>query len=217
MIEQIFPAVRSTIVLNGVAAWNTLIPYMKASPCLIAADGAAQTLDNLGVTPHHIVGDGDSCPRDKWLDLYELVEEQTTTDFQKALNFAKSRNAFPALIMGIQGGELDHTWGNFYLFMQARELGPIFFLDAQELGGMPLMKMGTALFDETFYGESALGTKISLLPFPSLLATSQGWKWPLQKTRLTQDKELSLRNETRLKRWRVTVRGKGALIWELAC
>lgn len=58
MLDQILNSHKSVIVLNGSIEGETLLPYIAKSDCIIAADGAAMQLDQWGIEPHYIVGEG---------------------------------------------------------------------------------------------------------------------------------------------------------------
>ena len=83
---------------------------------IIAADGGLKTLERLGLTPDHIVGDLDS--------LYEtpsgenftrLPHVKDTTDTFEAVRIGQAHGFVEFHIFGGTGGRLDHTLANIQL------------------------------------------------------------------------------------------------------
>ena len=76
---------------------------------LVAADGGADHIATAGLTPEAIIGDFDSLSQpEDWLGRTRLlrIEEQETTDFEKALY---STYAPVTIALGMTGGRFDHT------------------------------------------------------------------------------------------------------------
>ena len=91
---------KSILFLNGtlpnVSRWNDL-----NGVCLIAADGGAlQKLRLQGMSPHVVVGDGDTLKAvepSSSLKIH-IDDDQETTDFEKCLAYIKGRNLSPTLV-----------------------------------------------------------------------------------------------------------------------
>ncbi|MEL7430909.1 MAG: thiamine diphosphokinase [Chlamydiota bacterium] len=214
-IDLLFAQAKSIIVLDGLLDWNPFVRHLAKAPFLVAADGAADSLGAIGISPQYVVGDGDSCIMDRCKERYQLIEEQTTTDFQKSLQFTYNQGKRPTLVLGVNGGEFDHILGNFYIVMQEKEPRTVTFLDAQQHKNRTIIKVGVPLANEIFYGKSPVGTNVSLLPFPEMVCYSTGLTWPLTGNRLSLEQNLSLRNKTSSKNWSVNVEGKGLVVYDL--
>src|SRR5690606_5762136 len=76
---------------------------------LVGADGGGDAIADAGLMPQAIIGDLDSlADPQSWAGRTTLlrIEEQETTDFQKALY---STSAPVTLALGMTGGRFDHT------------------------------------------------------------------------------------------------------------
>jgi thiamine pyrophosphokinase len=142
---------------------------------IIAADGAANKLKEMQITPAIIVGDLDSVDK-TLLTTSPFIQDknQSSTDFEKCLAYLKNENLLPALIVGIDGGYLDHILHNINLFL-ATEC--IFYT--------PNMMGFTIKTNSQKKFSTQIGTKISLLGLPTAVVTTQGLKWELQENQLT--------------------------------
>ncbi|MDR2158233.1 MAG: thiamine diphosphokinase, partial [Holosporaceae bacterium] len=84
---------------------------------IVAADGAANTLIQNGIEPDIIIGDLDSVDDNTLLCRTHLkIDSQVHTDFEKALNFIEEKSISPAIVMGVDGGYIDHVLGNISIF-----------------------------------------------------------------------------------------------------
>lgn len=92
---------------------------------LIVADGAFNNLPGMDLVPDAVIGDMDSLD---W-DLYEQynylhngkikfikVDEQETNDFEKCLTYAQNHSYKNVLVLGLNGGLLEHTLNNWSVF-----------------------------------------------------------------------------------------------------
>lgn len=161
-----FHQYRSILCLNGD------LPAADFFDCdlpIIAADGAANRLEKIGVTPQLIIGDLDSVSpslRESIKTLY--IPDQATSDYQKSLVYLKENNLLPSIIVGIHGGYLDHVINNLNLFLNTNCVlysPPVigFVLKANESKSLDL----------------PLHTKISFIGIPSADVTTKGLKWEL--------------------------------------
>ena len=67
------------------------LELLKATPVIIACDGAVQNLHERGLVPSAIVGDLDSIPSEMlrlYADRIHTVEDQEINDLTKAVRFA---------------------------------------------------------------------------------------------------------------------------------
>ena len=164
-------AANNTAILLGGAAIDSAVldRALSLSPRLICADGGANTAVELGLRPEAVVGDMDSVTQDTRaaLDLpFHHDTDQETTDFEKALAFAK---ADILICMGFLGQRLDHSLAAMNAltkFPQKRAIlvgtDDICFLSPP---------------DVTL--DTAEGDRVSLFPMTSASARSTGLRWPL--------------------------------------
>lgn len=81
---------------------------------LIAADGAYNELYNLEITPDIVVGDMDSIKNENISEGIELfhLRDQNTNDFEKCILYLDENSNQDILILGLNGGVLEHTLNN---------------------------------------------------------------------------------------------------------
>lgn len=174
--------VRSILCLNG-----DLPPaaFFARDLPLIAADGAANRLYAAGLLPDLVIGDLDSI-QDPVRDQCPLLlnKDQSTTDFEKCLDYLQENHLLPALIVGTQGGSLDHTLNNISLFLATDSL----------LYAPPLVGFGLSAGKEIL--TLPADTKISLLGFPEATLSTEGLRWELHQQRLTFPGKNSCFNRT---------------------
>lgn len=99
------------VTLAGGADFTTadLTLALSLAPCLVAADGGANLLADMGHAPAAIIGDIDSLRADlqhTLKDSIHRIEEQDSTDFDKCLTRI---DAPIVLALGFAGARLDHT------------------------------------------------------------------------------------------------------------
>ncbi|MDR0742109.1 MAG: thiamine diphosphokinase [Puniceicoccales bacterium] len=146
--------------------------FQKIQLPIIAADGAANSLAAMGIMPHMIIGDLDSVRQDLLVDgKFIKLGDQNSSDFEKALNYLGNNNFLPSIILGMNGGYMDHVLNNINIFAQTNSI----FLGENILG---LMLMGTHLFN------LKIGTKLSLFGIPKCRITTEGLKWNLSMKEL---------------------------------
>ena len=107
------------IFLNGKISFKILKKYYKKGVYLICADGASNSLKKHKIIPNIILGDLDSSKKEtleyfrkKGVEIRK-IEEQETTDFEKALMYAMEFNLNKILIFGASSKRQDHTLNNY--------------------------------------------------------------------------------------------------------
>ena len=111
------------IVANG-----ALIPTQKAiceikdADMIIAADGGAVHLHQMGVLPQAIIGDLDSIPKDtliffkqKKIPVITHPSRKNQTDTELCIDYAVEQGATEIVFLGGTGHRLDHTLANIFL------------------------------------------------------------------------------------------------------
>lgn len=151
---------------------------------LVAIDGGGDTALQAGLRPDAVIGDMDSLSpagQQALHDVLHRIDEQETTDFDKALRHI----AAPlVLAVGVTGGRYDHELAMMNVLLRNPDrpclvLGPghIVFLCPPELRlDLPV------------------GTDIGLFPFGSARIASQGLEWPTDGLLLTPDGRTSTSN-----------------------
>ena len=135
---------------------------------LIAADGAANKLHKLGITPNVVIGDLDSI--DPHLEVERIhVEDQSRCDYEKSMVYLTDHGLLPTIILGSNGGDLDHILNNMNVFMTCP---PGNLLYTPPLYGSVISQSQTIL-------KLPLHTKVSLIGLPQARLITQGLKWNL--------------------------------------
>lgn len=142
---------------------------------LLAADGAAIRLFKKGIIADFVIGDLDSFNQSDLKNDFEQEKviydsSQETNDFQKVLDFALKKGYKNALVVGFQGGELEHTLNNWNVLLKYTKL------------------LNLCVYDKNRYaipleGAYKLNCKkneiISLIPHKQALVTTRNLKWEL--------------------------------------
>lgn len=114
--KNVFSAMtyKSILCLSGELPQKDFFEKMQLP--VIAADGAANKLHALGITPHIVIGDLDSvCPS---LNVNRLhIHDQSRCDYEKSMEYLEQNGLLPTIILGSSGGDLDHILNNISIFM----------------------------------------------------------------------------------------------------
>ena len=88
---------------------------------IIAADGGAQSLDKIGITPNLVVGDFDSgyIPDGVEHIRYKVEKDETDTHLAFAEGVCRGYDIF--YVFGGVGGREDHTFANYCLLYYAKK------------------------------------------------------------------------------------------------
>ena len=118
----------SVIFLNGDLPVRILKKYSFKHCYKICADGAANSLKKIGITPDIILGDFDSIKKDT-LKFYKKkkieirkIDDQDTTDFEKSLMYALENGLNDIVIFGAISRRPDHTLNNFSILKRYYKL-----------------------------------------------------------------------------------------------
>jgi len=182
---------KSVICLNGnLPSPDFFRSVSSLGISIIAADGAAIKLIDMGVDPNFIVGDMDSFTGNV-SEITEIikVEDQNYTDFDKAITFMKERNLAPCLILGINGGEIDHILNNLATFVRYSHEIDIWFYDIPSVGQAKIGKSSSDLECNVDKGST-----ISLFSFSNGKITTKGLVWEIDSESFDIIKKSAARN-----------------------
>lgn len=203
---------RSVIGLNGRLPSRMLVEQLTSQfqlP-LIAVDGAYDQLRKIGFHPDVLIGDLDSVQTigKGSFDVHPnalatlsviKIEDQDTSDFQKAYHYASEQRLLPAIVLGLNGGFFDHSLHNTELFMEMEAI-------AYDCPLLILTFTGTKIFH---FEEN---TKLSLFGAPVGRIYSKGLRWELQDYLLSFGKSSSSFNRCEMDVQKLTVTGGKALL-----
>ncbi len=113
------------ILANGNAPQKSVIQFLKKKnySTLICADGGANHAKKLGLTPDYIIGDLDSV-KQQTINFYKSkskiirLKRQNDTDVEKCLKFAIKKGFKDAVLLGVTGDRLDHTFCNLGIIIK---------------------------------------------------------------------------------------------------
>ncbi len=171
---------------------------------LICTENAALVLRDLNIMPNVIMGDLDSLPEQPpSVALQSLqasfpeavvhyIEDQNTTDFEKALQFAVAHKFKNILCLGVLGNSADHGIYNLFLTQRYSRFFSLLLMHTVKQSCQWIFSLPPECHIYTKKGEI-----ISFFPFSQATLTSQGLKWELNHTLLSQETgDMSVRNIT---------------------
>lgn len=175
--ETIVSTSRPVCLVGGASATNADISnVLQLVAGFVAVDSGADTLLRAGITPIAVVGDLDSLSqtaRDTFANLLCQIDEQSTTDFEKAL----TRVAAPAIIaLGFTGGRMDHILSVLNVMSRFPDK-PVLLTDRDDVSF--LVAKGRSVF------AMPKGSRISLMPVAPATVSLQGVVWPFSQTLMT--------------------------------
>ena len=156
------------------------------APHIVAADGGADALSAMGVTPDAGIGDMESLLGTLHPDVRVLrVAEQETTDFEKCLIHM---NAPFYLGVGFLGGRLDHTLAVLHGLVRHRG-GPVVLIGEVDV---------VFAAPRAWSMEMAAGARVSFFPvMPCRGVASTGLRWPIDGLHLAAGTQIGTSNEAR--------------------
>jgi thiamine pyrophosphokinase len=156
---------------------------------VIAADGAANRLAEIGIIPDFIIGDMDSFNGDDTVVFQNSVilsnPDQETNDFEKILRFAIEKKYSRMLVAGFHGGELEHTLNNWSVFIRFARLLNLCIYDKDRYG---------IVANSSLRLQTKLNEIISIIPQPEAVITTHNLRWALTKEQLRLGSREGARN-----------------------
>lgn len=191
------------ILANGKPPSKSVIEYLKNKNFnyLICADGGANSAKRLNLIPDIIIGDYDSI-NESTLNYYKkkskIIKQkrQNDTDVEKCLKFAIRNKFDEAILLGVTGDRLDHTFCNLGIVIKYYNLIAVKIIaESSYLSAYTGYNELDTIRDETIsiYGIS-----------PNTKIISEGLRYPLRNISLPfGEKEstsnIALSNKVKLK------------------
>ncbi|MDT8445531.1 MAG: thiamine diphosphokinase [bacterium] len=163
-------------------------PLWNAAPTRLAADGAINWLEPLGLVPDLVIGDLDSQDSARLPQVQRLrLEDQNDTDADKALSYLREKGLRQVLIFGGLGGRADMSLYNLFLFLRHPDLSLEFRQGSERIFLAP----------RRFTLKARPGSRLSLLPLGGLVSglDLEGVKWRLKDATLDPTGVLSASNQ----------------------
>jgi thiamine pyrophosphokinase len=166
------------IIANGRALESDLArKAVISASIIIAADGGALSCKESEIRPDFIIGDFDSVSRELLEHFHDVevihLEDQYSTDMEKALNFATSLSPDRLIVLSAFGKRMDHTGANLLFLTEYNEQIPVTIYD--NYGCMRILKAGEHILNYP------PGTIISFFsPYPVKNLTLKGFRYNLE-------------------------------------
>lgn len=192
-----------TLVGGGPFSARDLGLALARAPVPVAADGGADRLLQLGVTPRAVIGDMDSIsdaargaiPADR----QHRIAEQMTTDFDKAL---RGIEAPLVLALGFAGARLDHGLAAMATLMARAERRCIL------IGPKDLAFAAPARLQL----DVVPGDPLSLFPLAAVTGRSTGLEWPIAGISFAPDGMIGTSNRVTARRVDLAFDQRGMLV-----
>jgi len=158
-----------TLVGGGALGARDLDESLALAPRLVAADGGGDLALAQGRRPEAVIGDLDSLTgagRAALAGRLHRIEEQETTDFDKAL---RSVRAPLVLAVGMTGGRFDHHLAALHVLLRRPERRCVV------IGPESVVCLAPPSIDLP----TQPGTAVSLFPMGEVAGRSEGLAWPL--------------------------------------
>jgi thiamine pyrophosphokinase len=153
---------------------------------VICTDGAFYYMNDLFIKPNVVIGDMDSLTEPPSDIQLIFIEDQDTTDFEKALAYLCEQGFEKVVVLGSTGGQNDHFLGNLNAAYKFRERLDICFFDQSQY---------FFLSDKTQKINTQIGKIISLVPFPETHGiTLSGFQYLLNNESLSLVNRVGTRN-----------------------
>lgn len=175
---------KTAILANGhIATLQKLLPSILEHQRIVAVDAGLVYCHQANLTPHLLVGDFDSCPKEL-LDAYQTVPKKSLavdkdeTDLEIAIQEEWKRGAETVTLFGAWGNRLDHSLTNALI------LGRHPFKLRLETETEVAFAISGAVKLSCFIGQT-----ISLIPLfgPARGIRTSGLKWELNNGTLDQN------------------------------
>lgn len=182
------------VLAGGDAGDAALLAWASSSEAVYAADGGADRLLRLNLTPDAVVGDLDSTrmlPRLQELRAENAIDlihdpDPSTTDCDKLLSFAARQGHSEITLFGVEGDQLDHVVSTLHSAAKATLRVRIVLRSGI---GWVLRK------DEGIEVPAISGRRVSLLPLTDpTVASLSGVEWPLDLAKLSPTGLTSISN-----------------------
>lgn len=174
-----------TLVGGGPVGAAILGFALRRAPVLVAADAGADRIIKAGRMPEAVIGDLDSISESARavipISRQHLIEEQETTDFDKAL---RSIRAPFVLALGFSGGRVDHALAVFNaMASQGRHHCVVLSEDDAVFLCPPRLRLTLPV-----------GERLSLFPMGKVSGESRGLRWPISGLEFSPDGRIGTSN-----------------------
>jgi len=156
---------------------------LNQADLIICADGGANKIARLKITPHYLIGDMDSVKPEVYQRLSKTTKiitdlSQHNTDLDKAILFAAKLFPGSIKILGALGNNFDHTIANIISLHHVSKKINISILDEQHVIYL--------LYDNSLTIHGKRGDIVSVIPITPIRGLSyHGLKWLVKNKKVT--------------------------------
>lgn len=159
---------------------------------IIAADGAALTLYEKGIKADKVIGDMDSfyssIISQKFDESIVIFDpDQESNDFEKTLKYCITNNFKNILVVGIHGGEYEHSLNNWSVFIRYSRNVNLILYDKK--------RYGFCVFEDIKF-QTEINEIISLIPNSFVKIKTENLVWELNEEYLELGKREGARNKS---------------------
>ena len=202
---------KSVIIANGDFVYTDRIKkQIESADRIVCADGGANYLVTIDITPDLILGDLDSIlPHTlRHFKDVEIIKEsdENGTDIMKVINYELSRGVDELVLLGATGGRIDHTLANLSLLTRYEDVIKINIIDNNS---------EILFIKDSISFESQIGRKLSLMVIGGNSSlTTKGLKWELNEESLLFS-PFGISNEVAFSPVTIEVEGNGVFLFKL--
>jgi thiamine pyrophosphokinase len=153
---------------------ETALSVLRQAEIVVCCDGAAGSLLQYGMEPHHIVGDMDSLSpaiSERFRERIHHCANQETNDLTKAIRFCIQHEWKDLCLLGITGKREDHSLANLSIMLEQSQYANIQAIT--DYGVFNPIRQTTVF-------ESVPRQQVSIFSFTSAaLFTFHGLKYPV--------------------------------------
>lgn len=177
------------IVANGEScSYDLLRSLLEWCPHTVVCDGALERILELEIQPDVVIGDFDSISTRPPLlhTQYIHLEDQNTTDLEKAINYLLAKGYTDINVLWATGKRLDHTLNNFATLAKYADKRIVLMDDHSRTFILPL----------SYQKRYENGQALSLIPLHTAAGiTTQNLKYNLTNEELSFGKRSGTSNE----------------------
>jgi thiamine pyrophosphokinase len=119
------------------------------------------------------------------------ISEQLSTDFEKALNFAKENNFCNVICLGALGKSADHSIHNLSMLNRYSKIMSLMLMHTFEES-----RQWVFILQENTCITTQKGETLSFFAFENATLTTKGLKWELENTTISHMGRTAIRNVT---------------------
>jgi len=175
------PVQSALLVVNGnLPREDMLRTLCENAQLIVCTDGAADQLRRVlsDIMPSVIVGDMDSLEECSCYhnDLFVRIDDQYSTDLEKALGYLVDKKAMSVRVVGFSGSRYDHTITNLQVLSSFHDKLDVLLIDDFGYGAF----LSYRSTKSSLVINQEVGTTVSLIPLGRISGIStEGLEYPL--------------------------------------